>query len=332
MTKVQHFIILILFSFPGLALAQDVHFSQYSFAPTLLSPALSGIFPSEFRGGALYKNQWVSVPVKYTSFLGYFDKKVLRQVAGNSVVYGVSFQYDRAGEAALSGMQLQWHGAITRALHPAISLALGFSAGYSSRQFNPQKLSFGSQFTDIYRPSTPSGEIFEQTSVGYLDLATGLNAHVRFKPLEADVGLAYHHLNQPRVSFMGSDATLFPALTFYGLGGLALSEKTDVLFNTVYRKQQVYNELVISSGLKYYLNRETNQNIAVSMLLGMRKGDAFFPEFHIYFKNWTGGLSYDINRSDFRVATAGKGGPEFSIRYIANQVVPPKKSKICPIF
>jgi len=174
MTKIQQFIIL-LFIFSGsFAYAQDVHYSQYSFAPSLLSPALSHDFASEFQGGAIYKNQWASVPVNYSSFLGYFDKKILKSFAGNAIAYGVHFQYDKAGEAGLSLMKVQFNTAISRPISPLLSLSLGVGAGYGSRQFSPENLSFGSQFTDQYRPNMTSGEVFNETNVGYLDLEVQL--------------------------------------------------------------------------------------------------------------------------------------------------------------
>ncbi len=333
MTKIQQFILLLFISLGTFGHAQDVHYSQYSFAPSLLSPALSHSFRSEFQGGAIYRNQWASVPVKYASFLGYFDKKVLKSFAGNALAYGVHFQYDKAGDAGMSLMKIQFNGAISRPISPFLSLSVGLGAGYGSRQFSPEKLSFGSQFTDQYRPNTASGEVFNETSVGFMDLSAGLNAHINFKNKhQGNIGFSLSHFNQPKVSFLGADVSLLPSIQLYTLGHLYLSEKTDALINTIYRHQGVYNETVISSGLKYYLNKEINRNLAVSVLAGVRLGDAFFPEFHVYYKNWTGGLSYDINHSDFKLATAGKGGPEFSIRYIANQIVPPKKVKICPIF
>lgn len=333
MTKVQQFIILLIFSFPLAGKAQDVHFTQYSFAPSLLSPALSSALKSEFQGGAIYRNQWAAVPVKYTSFLGYFDKKMLESVAGNQITYGVRFQFDQAGDAGLSLMQVQFNGAVARPISRRLTLSLGGSVGYNSRQFSPEKLTFGNQFFDKYIPNTPTGETFNETSVSYMDMAIGLDAQFHSKYMEqANVGLSMSHLNQPKVNFLGEAITLAPAIQIYGIGALILSEKTDVLANSIYRSQGVYSEVIVSSGLKYYLNRETNQTLAVSFLAGMRLGDAFFPEFHVYYKNWTGGLSYDLNNSDFKVATNGKGGPEFSIKYIANQIVPPKKVKICPIF
>ncbi len=321
------------FSFSLAGKAQDIHFSQYSFTPSLLSPALSQNFNSEFRGGAVYRNQWASVPVNYTTFLGYFDKKIHTSWAGNSLAYGMHFQFDQAGDAGLSWMQLQFNGVISRPISPMVTMALGVGLGYGSRQFKPEKLSFGHQFTDQYRPNLPSGENFTQTSAGFSDFSIGLHTHVQNHQLyKADMGVSWSHLNHPKISFLGEDISLLPSIQIYGLGQVSLSEKTDVLANAVYRLQNPYSEWVISSGLKYYLNKETNQNLAVSILAGMRWGDAFFPEFHVYYKNWNGGLSYDINHSDFKVATAGKGGVEFSIQYIANQIVPPKKTKICPIF
>ncbi|MEM6772440.1 MAG: hypothetical protein AAF597_17825, partial [Bacteroidota bacterium] len=62
-----------------------------------------------------------------------------------------------------------------------------------------------------------------------------------------------------------------------------------------------------------------------------RIGDAFFPHIQLHYNAWRVGLSYDINVSDFRVATQGNGGPELSIRYIIKKVRPVPSRRFCPI-
>ncbi len=334
MTKVQQFILLLLLSFPLLCKGQDVHYTQYAFAPSLLSPALSNSFRSEFRGGAIYRKQWASVPVNYISFLGYFDKKVLRKsILGSRVAFGGQFQFDKAGEAGLGLLKVQFNTTVSKKLSPALMASVGLGLGYATRQYNPDKLSFGSQFTDSYHEELASGEAFDNTSVGYADIIVGINARVNIRQkIRGDVGVSLAHFNFPKVGFNDPSIQLSPTINLYLFGEAYLAEKINLLFNSVYRHQLAYNELVLSSGLKFYLNKEINQDLAISFLAGLRQNDAFFPEVHLYYKNWTGGISYDINTSDFNIATAGRGGPELSIQYTANTVVPPKKSKLCPIF
>ncbi len=334
MTKVQHFILLLLLSFPVLGNGQDVHYSQYAFAPSLLSPALSNSFGSEFRGGAIYRNQWASVPVDYTSFLGYFDKKMLRKsVFGTHIALGGQFQYDQAGDAGLGLLKVQLNTTVSKTLTPSLMASIGVGLGYASRQFNPDKLSFGSQFTDRYHEELNSGELFNQTKVSYADLNVGINASVNIRQkISGNMGASLAHINFPKVGFNDPTIQLTPTINLYAIGEVYLAEKMTLLFNTVYRHQLAYNELVLSSGIKIFLNKEINKDLAISFLAGLRQKDAFFPEVHLYYKNWTGGISYDLNTSDFNVATAGRGGPELSIQYTANTVVPPKKSKLCPIF
>ncbi len=48
--------------------AQDVHFTMYHVAPTVLNPAAAGVFDGTFRAAANYKTQWGSISNPYKTF------------------------------------------------------------------------------------------------------------------------------------------------------------------------------------------------------------------------------------------------------------------------
>ena len=66
--------------------------------------------------------------------------------------------------------------------------------------------------------------------------------------------------------------------------------------------------------------------------VSFRFGDAIIPTTAVQYRNWTAGFSYDVNTSEFQVATGQRGGPELFVQYILWKVQPPPEFKACPIF
>jgi hypothetical protein len=80
------------------------------------------------------------------------------------------------------------------------------------------------------------------------------------------------------------------------------------------------------------VRRVLSPDAAVQFTLASRFGDALIPTFQVEWLNWTAGLSYDVNISDFDVATNGRGGFEIAVVYRTLPVPPVKAFKSCPIF
>ena len=51
-----------------LAISQDIHFSQYNGSLLNANPAFTGFFDGDHRVGAIYRSQWQTVPVSYSTF------------------------------------------------------------------------------------------------------------------------------------------------------------------------------------------------------------------------------------------------------------------------
>jgi hypothetical protein len=47
---------------------QDIHFSQFSGSLLNISPGYTGMFNGDYRLSAIYRSQWQSVPVSYSTF------------------------------------------------------------------------------------------------------------------------------------------------------------------------------------------------------------------------------------------------------------------------
>lgn len=88
-------------------------------------------------------------------------------------------------------------------------------------------------------------------------------------------------------------------------------------------------ELEGGGGVRLWLTPGQN---AVQFTLATRLGDALIPALQYEFGDWTVGLSYDWNISDFEQATRGRGGYELAVIYRTVPAPAVKTFKSCPIF
>ena len=58
-------------------IAQDVHFSQYSDAPLVLNPGLTGLFTGDYRVSTSYRSQWANVDVPFITYAFSADTRFL---------------------------------------------------------------------------------------------------------------------------------------------------------------------------------------------------------------------------------------------------------------
>jgi len=118
----------------------------------------------------------------------------------------------------------------------------------------------------------------------------------------------------------------------YSIGSIQVHPKIDVRFFGSFFLQTEYDETVFGTALRYHLSLQRSREISVQLGSNYRLGDAFIPTIEVQYQAWRVGLSYDVNTSDFQVATRNQGGPELFIEYIITKVKPVKVFKACPIF
>lgn len=317
--------------------AQDVHFSQFHHAPMSLNPALAGAFDGDQRFTATYRNQWLSVPVPYETFLGAYDQKLfLPWLGDNWLSLGGAFTYDQAGDAALNWLQLALYGAFHWKAGEAQALSAGLQLRFGQRALEPGQLTFRDQFQDnVFDPFNPTAEAFSSTASGYFSLGAGLNWS--YQPEDsrsrAWLGAGAAHLNRPSISFLNDGRVGVPMLfNVHAMGLLEVAERWDLALNLLGQRQGAYQEVIGMAGGRFHLSREQGKALALQLGAGYRLSDAMVGYMDIFYKNWRFGLSYDINTSPFSAATNRNGGPEFSLQYVISHVKPPKAFKACPIF
>ncbi len=305
------FFVLLFFSFEGKG--QDVHYAQFHNAPLYQSPAMTGVMPADYRISGIYRSQWESVPVQYRTFGAGFDMKILESKNG-VLGGGLQLNRDKAGDSELSLTSLMLSVAYTIKLGKKSLATLGANIGGAQRSFNPNNLTFDSQFNgDIYVPNSSTGETFSNTNYTYLDAGVDLN--------------------QPEQAFREeNNSKLSARISAYFNSSFQMNGKSDILLRALMHQQNTYQEYDVGLGWRYHLSFKKSKETSLALSAHYRLGDAIIPMLEIEYGSWKAGLSYDINTSAFDRATDNRGGAELAIIYTITKVKPLPEYKACPIF
>jgi type IX secretion system PorP/SprF family membrane protein len=332
---------LLVFFIPWSINAQDIHFSQFSYSPTNLNPALTGIFRGNVRVNAGYRSQWQAVPVDYETFtLGADLKLPNRNPESNGFwAAGATFNFDQAGYSNLQLINFNLNGSYTQKLTPHAFMTAGLQLGLTGRSFGIDGLLFDQNYdrnTSTGNANLDNGEDFPATNNTFGDVGVGLNLRLQdfgnceivndlSKRNYLDVGIGVFHVNRPNQAFQDSDEELLPIrLSPYILGNLLVHDNADVFANANFQFQGPYREWLFSLGGRVYFDKTPGNQISVAASCGYRfnneLGDVVFPALEIQVDRIYGIFTYDINVSEFNAATRWRGGPEITFRYIIGKI------------
>ncbi|MBK9272592.1 MAG: PorP/SprF family type IX secretion system membrane protein [Saprospiraceae bacterium] len=331
------YVILFLSIYAQDLLGQDIHFSQFNYNYHNLSPALTGQFDGDHRVTANYRNQWLSVPVPYMTASLWYDTKWRFTRRPGRVNFGIGMDYDQAGDSRLNLAKLV--GSISYSHHFGSKhiLTLGANSAVAQRRFNQEKLRWDVQWNgDRFDPTIGSMESFNHVGSFFMDLSAGLGYEFFLtRRTRLMLNGAAFHLNQPNQSFDGAGnvQSKLP-IRFAGtmLVSIGLGSFLDLSIGGMHGKQDVYQETVLSSMIRLYLNKTPGQVLNLLVGLNSRLKDAMIPHIGVEYKNWLISGSYDMNTSAFQTATRRRGGPEITVQHIFKGVKSPGVYKKCPIY
>ena len=322
-------------------LAQDIHFAQYFNNDLNTNPAKTGIFNGDTRIGAHYRHQWYTVEVPYLTFNGYFDHKVYSPKNDNGFFsYGALLNYDKAGDARLTLVQLGITGSYTFLLDEQNLLTVGAIVGGANRRFDFSKdLQWDSQFQmGMFMEMNPNLENFDKESIFYFDAGAGLNYRwQKTARTKIDIGGGFYHLNSPQDAFLEEDDIDLPSRITANLSAsFQLGGGFDLLIHGLAQFQDEYFEVVPALVGRIYVNQKRGKEFKLDLggivRLNRDETDAIVPYIAIAPNNWQLALSYGITLSEFQIATERYHGPEVSFTYIITKVKPLQNFKTCPIF
>jgi type IX secretion system PorP/SprF family membrane protein len=314
---------LLLFTMPAVR-AQDIHFSQFFEAPLLRNPALAGIFTGDYRVQAIFHNQWNSFANAYRT--GSLNGEYKWPVGKGSDYFttGLQVLYDQAGTAALSTTEilpaLNYHKSLSNN-HP-MYLSLGFMGGYVAKSLDLSKVTTNSQYNGTaFDPALPNGETILSPNIHYLDGSLGISFNTSFGNNNANTmfaGFSYQHLNRPKNSFYKNPTIeLDPKYVFSAGVKTIINEYTWFTLQADHSRQGPAQETIAGALYSYKLGDDPENSLYTLSLGGfLRWKDAFIPVLKLEMNGLAVALSYDVNVSQLKTASEGRGGFELSISYI----------------
>jgi type IX secretion system PorP/SprF family membrane protein len=302
---------------------QDIHFSQFFEAPLLRNPALAGIFSGDLRIQGVYRTQWNSVTVPYqTASLNAEYKQPIGR-SDDFLTLGGEILYDKAGTVALTSTHIlpviNYHKSLSSEKN--MYLSLGFMGGLVQRRLDRSKITTNSQFNGTdYDPSLSDGETFTNSGYSYLDGSVGLSFNSQIGQTEDNnlfLGAAYHHFNKSaKVSFYGnSNIEMLPKIVISAGVRMGVTEYSFVTFQGDYASQGGSTETIGGMLYSYRLDDPASPKYIFHAGAFIRWKDALIPVVKMEFKPMAVAFSYDVNVSQLKTASQGRGGFELSISY-----------------
>lgn len=304
--------------------AQDVHFSQFYEAPLVRNPALAGIFDGDFRLQGVYRDQWNNITNAYRtgSFNGEYKLPIGK---GNDfMTLAIQALFDKAGTAGLTQTHLlpafNYHKSLSD--QRSLFLSLGMSGGMINKRIDMTRITTDEQWGGGgYDPSLPTGEMGLYPNFTNWDANVGLSINGAWGRDEINrffVGVAYHHLNRPKNSFYRNAAIeLSPKYVISGGLNVELNYNNSFIFQTDYSIQGNFKQLLIGGTFVHTLDPE-NEDPEFKLAGGLyyRSDDAIIPVIQVYKKPLKFSFSYDLNISQLKTVSQGRGGFELSVVYI----------------
>lgn len=319
--------------------AQDIHWSQFEYAPLNLNAAHTGLFNGDYRIVGNYRSQWFDVPVSYRTVSLTFDARLLPYKLEHDIWgAGITFNHDQAGDGQLSALNIMVSTAFTKRITKNFFIGAGVQLGYNNRRYNLEKLTFNDQFNgDVYDPNLISFDHTKfagRTNIHYFDINAGLNFRYQStNRMWINLGGGVFHLTQPNMSFMDVEGVRLPIRwNIMANASIPVSERIDLMPSFIFQRQLEYQEILYGVMMRYHFNLNPGREMSGEIGVMHRWDDAVIARIGFAYQGWHVGLSYDINVSGFQAATKNNGGYELSIIYVWGKVPGLGTIKTCPIF
>lgn len=320
---------------------QDIHFSQFFEAPLLRNPSLAGIFTGDIRVQAVYRDQWKSFSNAYRSGSLNAEYKMPIGKGDDFVTAGIQVLYDKAGSAGLTSTHalpaINYHKSLSQ--RKTMYLSVGFMGGIVQKHIDRAKITTNNQYDGAaYNPALADGETFTNPNYIAADGSIGASFNTSFGKDQRHMmfaGVAYHHVNRPRNSYyLSASSALNPKYVISGGVKYTIDDYTYFTIQADYSKQGSFNE-VIGGALYSILIGEPGAPV-YTLHLGafMRWRDAMIPVVKIDYNPFSVALSYDVNVSQLKTASQGRGGFELSVVYIGflDRLNSSRERVLCPKF
>ncbi len=307
--------------------AQDFHYSQFYASPLTQNPGNTGVFNGDVRAYTLYRMQWFTVATPYKTFSIAIDAPVFKKKMKRDDFFalGLNFNNDNGGNARLKQNSYNVLMSFTKFIggRHKHQITLGYEIGYFIRRATYGALKWDNQWDGTnYNPAYGSGEP-GGGGTGLIDMSTGLVWNFTTTHLfRSALGFSFHHFTAPNNSIRGGFDKLIPKLGVQWNIGYKLSETSNTTLMPSLMAYQQGTSLLINGGLnvKYVLeerSRYTTNQTDKAFYIGVfyRFRDAAYATVRYDYKDFSGGVAYDINISGLTPASRSVGGFELFLQY-----------------
>ncbi len=320
MKSIKKILPLVFLLFSGcIAMAQDLHFSQFFNSPLSTNPANTGFIPdADYRIGAHYRNQWSSIlsqPYKTVSIYG--DAQVLRNKLENGWIgLGGLILSDVAGSGSLRSTKVYGSIAYHQMLGNSSLLTAGFNLGWANKRIDVSKLKFPDQFDGkFFDNDLPTSVTLSTPNVSYFDMQAGINyAYFPTEDVYINAGYSIHHVNRPKETFFNetSNRGRIP-MRHIGFVNALLKVSDNIILNpnAYYSNQNGPGDLMLGITANYKLSEFGEKQLIAGAYY--RLNDAISPMIGVEFKNVRITLSYDVTMSPLRNFNQSRGATELNI-------------------
>ncbi|MEO6190894.1 MAG: PorP/SprF family type IX secretion system membrane protein [Saprospiraceae bacterium] len=359
----------LLFLMPLGLWSQDIHFSQFYMSPLNLNPALTGVMNCKMRFIANYRNQWAPVlkSASFNTFNVSFDQKI--PVSRYDYFgFGGTLWGDKAGSLDFKTVSFKLSGSYAKRMSGSRTssnyLVFGVDGSLNQRGVNFHNAVWGSQIgPNGPQPQTPTNidpTVYDPNFI-FADISLGvLWFSVLDKKNNFYFGGSYSHLNEPlqnnAKNITGNNfsaAPLFPKLAIHAGGVFQMGNKNSLVPGIVTFLQGPHWQVNGGTSLRFNVSQSKNDEQSFQLGLWARlansektsgvdpitgvgiskKGilmDALILSTRFDYNKMGFGLSYDINTSSLRQASAANNS--FELSFIYNICGPERRGIYCPNF
>lgn len=303
--------------------AQDIHFSQVDADPVLLNPAYSGFYEGLGRFGVVYRNQWASVSVPFSTLAASGEMAVWRGGGRRGLSVGGTLFADKAGTLNYGTVSGHLSTAYYQALNRSGSsvLSVGVEVGWAQSGFDPSQAEM-----------EEAGEGFEVRKVHYPLLAVGLAWYWQPTPdFHLKAGLSLRNLNRPNISYMKLDETyLARRYSLFARAEYRCWQSISLLPVLMSQVQGKHREVVFGGDVKWYIEEGGSREVSLRAGVAMRAADALIANLMLEYNSLLFTFSYDANISGLAVASGGMGAFEAGLVYRLAKGNKKTKALKCP--
>ncbi|TAH27543.1 MAG: type IX secretion system membrane protein PorP/SprF [Cytophagales bacterium] len=319
-TKLSLFVFTILLSMQ-LVKAQDPVMSQYSVSPMILNPANTGVMTGgDIRAVAQYRTQWTNIVDKIANLNVAVDVP-LKERWG---VGGYFLNHSAPKGIGFTNFVLSGAYDITNPKQKKHKVNMGLQLGLIYKYINPDKYIWDQQYDQQagnFNADLPSGENTSRVGIVIPETNYGIsymhidNTH-RLRPY---AGFTLMHFAHPRESFYGEKGSRLP-LRYVGYIGTKYIASNEIVLEPrvlfTYQRQAI--QLNIGGEASYVII--PNQ---LNTLIGFywRWRDAVVPTLGVEYKGILFRIAYDINTSELKEFSKGRGATEFSLVFTGNRLL-----------